>query len=122
MTLFRILAPCAGALCLLSCGAFGPLALVDVLIPTPPAHWTRAFPDLQLCLVFPDSSGKEQVIWVKDPGKPVAIECSKTGNTPILAYAVSARDRQGVAGRAGMLRPAGGMYPGSLDELSLIHI
>jgi hypothetical protein len=118
VTFFKILAPGAGALCLLSCGVLGPLAHVDVLIPTPPAHWTRAFPDLQFCLVFPDSSGREQVVIVADSGKRVAIDCSKTGNTPILAYPVSARDPQGLTGRAGMLRPAGGMYPGSLDESS----
>jgi len=118
VTLLKFLAPGAGALCLVSCGAFGPLAHVDVLIPGPPAHWTRAFPDLQFCLVIPDSSGKEQTVWVTDPGQPVAIDCSKTGNTPILAYPVSAKDRQGVTGRAGMLRPAGGIYPGSLDESS----
>ena len=118
MTLFRILAPCAGALCLLSCGAFGPLAHVDVLIPTPPAHWIRAFPDLQFRLVFPDSAGREQAVRVTDPGKRVAIDCPKTGNTPILAYPVSAKDPQGETGQAGMLRPAGGMYPGSLDESS----
>jgi hypothetical protein len=116
--LIKILAPGAGALCLLSCGAFGPRAHVDVLIPAPPAHWTRAFPDLQFCLVIPDSPGKEQTVWVTDPGQPVAIDCPKTGNTPILAYPVSAKDRNGGTGPAGMLRPAGGIYPGSLIESS----
>jgi len=118
MMLFKILAPGAGSLCLLSCSVFGPLAHVDVLIPTPPAHWIRAFPDLQFRVVFPDSAGREQVVRVTDPGKPVAIDCPKTGNTPVLAYPVSAEDQQGEAGQKGMLRPAGGMYPGSLDESS----
>lgn len=118
MTLFKILTPAVGAFCLLSCSAFGPLAHVDVLIPTPPAHWTRAFPDLQFRLVFPDSAGRGQAVRVTDPGKPVAIDCPKTGNIPILAYPVSARDQQGNTDQAGLLRPAGGMYPGSLDESS----
>ena len=94
MTLFKIPALLAGTLCLLSCGAFGPLAHVDVLIPAPPPHWTRAFPDLEFRLVFPDSAGREQVVRVTDPGKPFAIDCSKAGNTPILAYPCSARDRE----------------------------
>jgi hypothetical protein len=118
MKLFKLLASCAGAFCLLSCGAFGPLAHVDVIIPNPPSHWTRAFPDLRFRLVFADSSGQEQVVTVTDPGKTVAIDCPKTGNTPILAYPVSARDPQGEKGQAGMLRPAGGMYPDSMDETS----
>ncbi len=118
MTRLKILAHIAGALCLFSCGAFGPLARVDVLIPAPPTHWTKAFPDLEFRLVFPDSAGREQVIRVADPWKPVVIDCSKAGNAPILAYPCSAKDREGETGQAGMLRPAGGLYPGSLDESS----
>jgi hypothetical protein len=118
MTLFKTLALISCTHCLVSCGAFGPQAQIYVLIPVPPLTWTRAFPDLEFRLAFPDSAGREQVVKVADPGKPVAIDCSKTGNTPILAYPCSARDDKGEIGRAGMLRPAGGMYPGSLDESS----
>ena len=118
MALFKILALIAGTQCLFSCDAFGPLAHVDVVMPAPPQHWSQAFPDLEFRLVFPDSAGREQVVRVTDPGKPVAIECSKNGNTPILAFPSCARDPEGQTGRAGTLRPAGGMYPGSLDESS----
>jgi hypothetical protein len=118
MTPFKTLALAAGTRCLLSCGAFGPQAQIDVLIPPPPSHWTQAFPDLAFRLVFPDAAGREQEVRVPDPAKPVTINCSKTGNTPILAYPFCARDEEGEMGRAGILRPAGGMYPGSLDESS----
>ena len=118
MTFLKTLALVAGSHCLLSCGVFGPLAQVDVLIPTPPLHWIQAFPDLGFRLVFPDAAGRAQEVRVSDPGKPVRINCSKTGNTPILAYPCTARDTGEENGRAGILRPAGGMYPGSLDESS----
>lgn len=105
--------------CLLSCGAFGPQAHIDVLIPAPPSHWTLAFPDLEFRLVYPDASGREQAVKVADPGRPVTIDCSKTGNTPILAYPCCARDGGGEICGTDILRPAGGIYPGSLDESSL---
>jgi hypothetical protein len=116
MTLVKTLALMTAALCLLSCGPFGPLAHVDVLIPIPPPQWTRAFPDLQFCVTFPDSAGREQTVKVADPWNAVTIDCCKTGNTPILAYPCTAKDPSREGGRAGTLRPAGGMYPGSLDE------
>jgi hypothetical protein len=112
---FKILALIAGTHCLASCGAFGPQAHVVVFIPAPPSHWTRAFPDLEFLLVFPDAAGREQSIRAADPRKPVRIDCSKETNTAILAYPCSSRDGEGGSGRPGMLRPAGGLYPGSLD-------
>lgn len=112
---FKILALVAGTHCLASCGAFGPQAHVEVLIPTPPSHWIRAFPDLEFLLIFHDAAEREQSIRVADGGKPATIDCSKAGNTAVLAYPCSSRDGGGENGRAGRLRPAGGLYPGSLD-------
>jgi hypothetical protein len=111
----KTLALIAGIHCLVSCGAFGPQAYVEALIPTPPAHWIRAFPDLEFLLVFPDATGCEQAVRVAEAGKPVTIGCSKAGNTAILAYPCSSWDGEGENGRAGILPPAGGLYPGSLD-------
>ncbi len=119
MTPFKALALIAGTHSLLSCGAFGPQAHIEVLIPAPPVHWTRAFPDLAFLLVFPDAAGREQVVRVSDPVNPVTIDCPKTGNTPVLAYPFSSMDEEGGIGREGMLRPAGGMYPDSLDDSRL---
>jgi hypothetical protein len=112
---FKILALIAGTHCLVFCGAFGPQAHVLVFIPAPPSHWAQAFPDLEFLLVFPDAAGREQSVRAVDPGKPVRIDCSKEGNTAVLAYPCTSMDGEG-EGHPGMLRPAGGLYPGSLDE------
>jgi hypothetical protein len=112
---FKILALIAGTHWMTSCGAFGPQAHVEVLIPAPPRHWTRAFPDLEFLLVFPDAAGCLQSIKVADAGKPAAIDCSKAGNTAVLAYPCISRNGEAENDDAGMLRPAGGLYPGSLD-------
>lgn len=116
MSIRGIPALLAAIFCLLSCSAFGPAAHVDVLIPAPPPHWLQAFPDLEFRLVFADPAGHRQVVRVADPGKAVAIDCSKESNTAILAYPCRASDQEGEADRAGTLRPAGGTYPGSLDS------
>jgi hypothetical protein len=110
------LAMAAGGLCLASCGAFEPQARIKVLIPTPPDHWIRAFPDLEFVLVFPGVSGEEQEIKVADATRPTTITCSKAGNSSILAYPRSSRDGKSADARAGPLRPAGGLYPGSIDD------
>ena len=115
MSISRISALFAAIFFLLSCSAFGPAAHVDVLIPAPPPHWTQAFPDLEFRLVFADPAGRTQVVRVANPGAAVAIDCSKEGNTPILAYPCRAGDREGELDKAGSLRPAGGIYPSSLD-------
>lgn len=75
----------------------------------------QAFPDLEFLLVFPDAAGHEQTKRVTDAEKPVTIDCSKEGNSAILAYPCSSRDGGGGDGRPGILRPAGGLYPRSLD-------
>ena len=79
---------------------------------------SRRFPISSSGWSFRIPPGREQAVRVTDPGKPVAIDCPKNGNTPILAFPVYAGDPPGETGRAGMLRPAGGMYPGSLDQSS----
>jgi hypothetical protein len=102
-------------MCMTSCSIFGPQAQIEVLLPSPPPHWILAFPDLAFTLVFPDGAGCEQAVTVLNTGKPVAIGCSKEANTAILAYPYSVAAGQTVNGYEGMLRPAGGLYPASLD-------
>jgi hypothetical protein len=100
----------AACLVLAACGRFGPLAELSVVIPEPPEAWARAFPDLTFVLTFPDCSGKGQSLTVGDPSQPVGIACPKLGNTPILAYPDADL-------AAGLLRPAGGLYPVDLQDL-----
>jgi len=88
---------------LLSCTWFGSQADLRISIPQPPEHWVRAFPDLTFVVVFPDTGGWRRVI-ATDISQPTVITCVKAGNTPILAYPVS-------AGSIGFLRPAGGLFP-----------
>ncbi len=92
-----------------ACGRFAGQADLHVVIPDPPGTWVRAFPDLSFRLAFPDGSGRWQSRSVEDRGLTAGISCSKAGNTPVLAYPVSGRS-------AGLLRPAGGLYPADLRD------
>jgi hypothetical protein len=96
-----------------ACTAFGPDARVRPVLPAPPDQWRRAFPDLGVTIVFPDSTGRMQEIDGADWGTPPTIFCSKAGNTPILAYPRTKRD---CATPAGLLRPAGAVFPGSAGQ------
>ncbi len=88
-----------------SCSYFGGQATVEVLLPEPPAHWRAAFPDLTFELRVPDVEGRELSAVARMAGGASALVCvSKTGNTPILAFARGSR-----TGEA--LRPAGGIFP-----------
>ena len=101
------------AACVLSaaCSAFGPEGSVSVVIPAPPEHWIRAFPDLWFLVVFPDAQGRNREVEAADWRTPVSVSCSKAGNTPVLAFPRTSRDTGQRNGERGILRPAGGLFP-----------
>jgi hypothetical protein len=94
-----------------ACFAFGPEASVSVVIPAPPEHWIRAFPDLGFLVVFLDAQGRDREVEAADWRTPVSVSCSKAGNTPVLAFPRTSRDAGLLNGARGILRPAGGLYP-----------
>ena len=87
-----------------SCAWFGPQAELRIRIPAPPEHWERAFADLRFSVVFQDSAGSWQTVTVTDADQAAVIRCWKAGNSPVLAYPIAGPS-------AGLLRPAGGLYP-----------
>jgi hypothetical protein len=103
----RLLFP-AAALLLASC-ALGPAARLEVQLPPLPDPWLAAFPRVDCVLGYTDASGETQWLRVEGWKSGTIIECSKEGNTPVLAYPVlpSAPDPP----QPGMLRPAGGVFP-----------
>jgi hypothetical protein len=84
---------------------------MNVVIPAPPEHWARAFPDLWFLVVFPDSQGRNREVEAADWRVPVSVSCSKAGNTPVLAFPCTVRDTGLPDGARGILRPAGGIFP-----------
>ena len=100
------------------CFPFGPEARVSVVIPAPPEHWIRAFPDLRFLIVFPDAQGRDREVETADWRTPVSVSCSKAGNTPVLAFPLTSRDTRLPNGVRGILRPAGGFFPVSPGDSS----
>ena len=105
---------CAAAALGVSCALFTPETEVTVVLPTPPAHWAPAFPDLEFRIVYCDAAGGEHAA-VVSCGAAARIRCSRRGNSPVLAYPVSRADV------GGLLRPAGALHPlnGNGAELPL---
>jgi hypothetical protein len=87
-----------------SCAWFGPQAALSVKMPEVPRQWRQAFPDLSFDVVFQDSAGSWQTVLVTESCGETVIDCWKGCNSPVLAYPRAARS-------AGLLRPAGGLYP-----------
>jgi hypothetical protein len=118
IAVMRHLLPSAAIACLLcsSCRLFGPAADLTVVLPALPAHWRAAFPDLKLAVVLTDPSGKERRVTGIAGDSTLSIACPKRTNTPILAWPLSSRDGIRGPGEPGYLRPAGALYPLSLDS------
>jgi hypothetical protein len=104
----------AGLIGLSSCPVFRPGQRARVLLPPPPAHWQIAFPGLAFRVSARDGAGEPVVIVAEDWQKPLEIECSRAVNTPILAWPFVPEGRGAVPVGPGLLRPAGGFFPGSL--------
>jgi hypothetical protein len=104
----------AGLIGLSSCPVFQTGQRVQVLLPPPPVHWQIAFPGLAFRVTARDGSGAPVQIVVEDWQQPMEIECSRAVNTPILAWPFVPACRGAVPVGPGLLRPAGGFYPGSL--------
>jgi hypothetical protein len=102
----------AMAWALSGCSLFSTEIGVAVVIPAPPPHWRAAFPDLRFSLLYADGDGRFQRKADVDYASAVAIACSKRTNAPVLAYPWSPSDRS--CAEPGMLRPAGGIFPGAL--------
>jgi hypothetical protein len=104
----------AMAWALSGCPLFSAEIGVAVVIPAPPPHWRAVFPDLRFSLLFADGDGRFQRKADVDCASPVTIACSKSSNSPVLAYPWSPSDRS--CAEPGMLRPAGGIFPGDLRQ------
>jgi hypothetical protein len=113
----RVAASCSLAAVLLAfagCAVFSAEVPVRVVIPRPPEAWTQAFPDLWFLLVFRDGAGGSRTLRVPEGALELTIPCAKSGNSPVLAYPRSSLDGAQPGDVPGTLRPAGGLYPGSL--------
>jgi hypothetical protein len=117
IAVMRCFLPCiaAGLLSCSACSGFGPAATVVVTLPALPDHWRSAFPDMAFLIVFTDSSGDERQVAADVGGSHLTIDCLKQRNGAIVAYPIAARDVGRGQGERGFLRPAGGLYPLSLD-------
>jgi hypothetical protein len=96
------------------CAVCVPEATVRVLIPAPPGHWLHAFPDMRFQLEYRDSEGDRRCLEVSEWWLPVTVSCAKDANSPLMAYPRTSLDDGRETGGPGSLRPAGGVYPGSL--------
>lgn len=107
----------SAAVALASC-ALGPEARITVLLPPLPGPWRAAFPVMQCLLSWFDGSGAPRSTLLGGWESGAVVCCAKEGNTPVLAWPISSLDPEAVpVGRGpGSLRPAGGMYPGSLVD------
>jgi len=104
----------AGLVSLSSCPVFQPGQRTQVLLPPPPVHWQIAFPGLAFRVSARDGGGAPVETVVADWQRPLEIECSRAVNTPILAWPFVPGGRGAVQVDPGLLRPAGGFFPGSL--------
>ncbi len=112
-TRFPRIAVLAGLIGLSSCPVFQPGQRVLVLLPPPPVHWQIAFPGLAFRVGAPDGSMTAEIV-AEDWLRPLEIECSRAVNTPILAWPFVPEGRGAAPVGPGLLRPAGGFFPGCL--------
>jgi hypothetical protein len=70
-----------------------------------------AFPRMDCLLAYADGTGVMQRLLVAGWESGQVIDCAKEGNAPVLAYPML--PSEGDPGTPGMLRPAGGIFPGS---------
>ena len=92
--------------------SMGPSALVRLELPDPPAPWKQAFPALTFLVVYQDSSGRRATGSAR---RELMVECSKSGNSPLLAYPTGVPGEEAEGVPPGLLRPAGALYPLDLD-------
>ena len=104
----------ASLVSLSSCPVFLPGQHAQVLLPPPPVHWQIAFPGLAFRVRARDPGGAPVETVVEDWQRPLEIECGRAVNTPILAWPFVPGGRGAVPVGPGVLRPAGGFFPGSL--------
>jgi len=87
---------------------------VTLLCPSPPVAWQIAFPGLGFRVVTSDSRGAMVVTEIADWRVPASFRCSRTVNSPIVAWPYEPGNRHSPAFAPGLLRPAGGFFPLSL--------
>jgi hypothetical protein len=94
---------------LLAACALGTEARLTIILPEPPAPWRDAFPQLGCLLTWPGGGTMELDTWAS--GSEIVVK--KACNMPVLAYPVL--HAEAAAGQI-LLRPAGGIYPGSVVD------
>jgi len=99
---------------LLGCDLVQPDQSLRVLLPEPPAWWQIAFPRLGFRVASRDTAGGVVEVAGSDWRRPVLLTCVRAANLPILAWPCVPAPRDGGAIAAGVLRPAGGVFPTSL--------
>ena len=88
-----------------------------LLCPSPPVAWQIAFPGLGFRVVTSDSRGGMLVTEIADWRVPAAFKCSRTVNSPIVAWPYEPGNRESPAALPGALRPAGGFFPLSFRSI-----
>jgi hypothetical protein len=106
------LAACSVAALAASCALFVRDAEVSVVLPPPPAHWVRAFPDLRFRIEYRDATGVERSVEVPS-GARTTIHCTRLCNSAVLGRPLCRADREG------LLRPAGALVPLNETETEL---
>ena len=101
----------AAALSATACSLIAVDREIDVILPTPPAHWQLAFPTLCVLVCSRDSGGERTEATSTGWGTPVALGCARAVNVPVVAYPFVPGD---ASFPAGALRPAGAFFPLSL--------
>lgn len=105
----------AGGLGLLAgCSLVEPDQSVRVLLPAPPAGWQIAFPGLTFHLTSWSSSGAVTEAVALDWRQPAQLACARSTNVPVLAWPCVLSPGGAKAIPAGVLRPAGGLFPADL--------
>ncbi len=95
-----------------ACSVFQATQAVAVLVPAPPPAWQAAFPGLAFRLTARDATGSLVEVVVTDWRNPAVIACTHDLNRPVLAWPFVPTGPHPVA--AGVLRPAGGLFPRNL--------
>jgi len=99
---------------LTGCSLVEPDQSVQVLLPAPPAGWQVAFPGLTFRVT---SSGRDGVVTeavTSDWRRPVRLTSARSNNVPVLAWPWVPPSDRAQAICAGVLRPAGGLFPAGL--------
>lgn len=95
-----------------SCSILETAQTVAVLVPAPPPIWQVAFPNLAFRITARDGTGSLVDALAPDWREPAVIACAHEVNRPVLAWPFVPSGPHPVA--AGVLRPAGGLFPRDL--------